>query len=432
MLYFISTSFRTALEDLKKIPAIEGRFIFFYSNAPNDQDELFNIAQNRDNKYIAPSSKHLRSFLFNINAKSLLLDILVSQLSLSELSPYQINGGVNNEDVFFGRHGVINHITNRDSMNYLVVGGRQMGKSSLLKALKRRYAENAQVRVFYQTLSNETLIPHLMAALDLPEIDSPQAFAQTLEAQLKAEGKRYIFLIDEADLFIAHEQVQGYPILSVFRRLSEQGQCSFILAGFWQLYQHAVLDYQSPLRNFGEVLEVGALEQDACEQLATKPMQNLNLSYANHALVQHLISQCGQRANLIAYVCDQIIKQLEPSQRVIEVTDIHRVLQGRDLQKRLAGWSVGIGEKEQAYDRLVVYSTIQQASFTIGALMQDLEQQGAHFDSSELEQALSRLELAFVLKKTQNRYCYCVPLFVEYMCADEVEVKRIKELKSWT
>lgn len=35
-------------------------------------------------------------------------------------------------------------------------------------------------------------------------------------------------------------------------------------------------------------------------------------------------------------------------------------LEGHDLQKRLAGWSVYMIEQEQAYMRLVVYNTIQK------------------------------------------------------------------------
>ncbi|MFZ1388711.1 MAG: ATP-binding protein [Thiolinea sp.] len=432
LLYFPSTPAEDTLNALRAIPQAEGRITLIIGADGAYQRKLLNTSQDRSNKYVAPQSKQITELLLSPNPEPVFAKILAEQLALQQLSPYQIGGGVNKEAIFFGRRELIAQIINRDPANYLIVGGRQMGKSSLLKALERRYAENTQVRVYYQTLSNETLIPRLAAALDLPETESAQTFAQALEAQLKAEGKRYIFLIDEADLFIAHEQAQGYPILSVFRRLSEQGQCSFILAGFWQLYQHAVLDYQSPLRNFGEVLEVAALEQDACEQLATQPMQTLSLSYANPSLVANMIVQCGQRANLIAYVCHQVIQQLDASQRVIEAGDIHRVLEGRDLQKRLAGWSVGIGEQEQAYDRLVVYSTIQKDSFTVGELMQELEQQGVRFDSAELERALSRLELAFVLKKTQSRYSYCVPLFVDYMREDEAEVRRISELKMWS
>lgn len=74
---------------------------------------------------------------------------------------------------------------------------------------------------------------------------------------------------------------------------------------------------------------------------------------------------------------------------------------------------------------------MQQDSFTSSELMQQLDQQGVKFNSVELERALSRLALAFVLKKQQNRYSYSVPLFVEMLREDEVEDKRQQELRTW-
>ncbi|MGB2748920.1 MAG: AAA family ATPase [Thiofilum sp.] len=430
LLYFPTVSTEDVFTTLRAIPQAEGRITLIINTDAAYQRKLLNTTQDRSNKYVAPQSKQLTALLLSPKPEAVLAKVLAEQLALQQLSPYQIGGGVNKEAIFFGRRELIAQIINRDPANYLIVGGRQMGKSSLLKALERRYAENPQVHCCYLSLSNEVLIPRLAHALNLDSDTAPD-FAAQLEVRIKNEGKRYIFLIDEADLFIEHEQAQGYPMLSVFRRLSEQGQCSFILAGFWQLYQHAVLDYQSPLRNFGAVLEVGALEQEACEQLATIPMQTLNLSYANPQIMQHMISQCGQRANLIAHVCDQLIQQLQPSQRIIEVGDVHPVLTGRDLQKRLEGWSVGIGEHEQAYDRLVVYTTVQHDSFTTGELIQTLEQQSVQFESAELERTLSRLELAFVLRRLDKRWAYCVPLFVELMREDDLTIKREREWRRW-
>ncbi|MEZ5449872.1 MAG: hypothetical protein R3E89_13165 [Thiolinea sp.] len=62
--------------------------------------------------------------------------------------------------MFFGRRELIAQITNRDPANYLLVGGRQMGKSTLLKALQRRYADSPNVQCHYLSLSNEILVPH--------------------------------------------------------------------------------------------------------------------------------------------------------------------------------------------------------------------------------------------------------------------------------
>src|SRR5690606_38494723 len=85
-------------------------------------------------------------------------------------------------------------------------------------------------------------------------------------------GKRVFLLIDEADQFIRAESQAGYAQLTSLRALSEEGRCWFMLAGFWDLYATAVLDYQSPLRNFGEVVTIGALEPDACRDLARVPL----------------------------------------------------------------------------------------------------------------------------------------------------------------
>ncbi len=101
--------------------------------------------------------------LLATNPENTLAAIVARQLSLQQISPYRIGGGVAKESVFFGRQDLIAHIINRDPANYLLVGGRQVGKSSLLKAIERRYADNKQFVCLYQVLANEVVIPRLAA-----------------------------------------------------------------------------------------------------------------------------------------------------------------------------------------------------------------------------------------------------------------------------
>ncbi|SEH06048.1 Uncharacterised protein [Candidatus Venteria ishoeyi] len=431
LLYFPDCDVKDAIADLKAIPQAEGRITLIIGADSAYQRALLNSTQDLSNKYVAPQNTQLSNLLLSPNAHQALAAVLAQQLSLKQISPYQIGGGVNKEAVFFGRRELLAQIINRDPANYLLVGGRQMGKSTLLKALERRYADNPQVQCSYHTLSNEVLVPRLAQALRLPKTEDAEVLAAALEQRIHDTGQRFIFLIDEADRFIAHEQVRGYPILNVFRRLSEQGQCSFMLAGFWQLYQHAVLDYQSPLRNFGEVLEVGALETDACTQLATRPMHSMRLDYANASLVDLLVERCGQRANLIAYACHLLIQSLPAKQRTIAAGDVQRVLDSRDMNKRVEGWLMGMSEQEQHYERLVAYATITQDSFSTGELLCWLEDKGLAFDAAELERSLSRLELAFVLKRENKRWFYPVPLFVQTMQEDDPELKLAALLRQW-
>ena len=80
------------------------------------------------------------------------------------------------------------------------------------------------------------------------------------------------------------------------------------------------------MKNFAEVVQIGELETEACRQLATLPMQHMRLAYASPDLVDQLLEATGQRANLMAIVCDQILKQLKADQRIIEADDVQRSL----------------------------------------------------------------------------------------------------------
>jgi hypothetical protein len=417
-----------AFTHLKNLPQTEGRITLLIGNSSEYQRKLYTTTSDRSNKWVAPQGAELTRLLLDPQPEQALATLLAGQLALQQISPYQIGGGVNKESVFFGRRELIAQIINRDPANYLLVGGRQMGKSTLLKALQRRYAANPHVACHYLSLSNEIVIPRIASALELPTTKDPETLAEGLEALQRQRGQRFVFLIDEADDFIQHERASNYPILRVFRRFSEQGGCTFILAGFWQLYQHAVLDYQSPIRNFGEVLEVGALEPDACRQLATVPMATMNIHYANTAIVDTLMQACGQRANLIAIACQYLVQNLPLQSRVIEAGDVHNALHSRDMDARFSGWVIGNTERERQYDRLVVYATIGQDSFSTGEVIQRVQDLGLNVDTGELDGTLARLNLAFILGRVDGRWFYRVPLLVEYLRKDDPAIRLQAEM----
>lgn len=435
-LLFAITDLMSAKEIIEKLKAEEAKTgehtCFFIVNDEDVRSELFEIAESKSNRWVVPDWGLTNKLIIGPDPLNTLAVLCSKQLSLSQISPYRIGGGVHNESVFFGRRELISQIINRDPANYLMVGGRQVGKSTLLKAIERRYANNPQVECVYFTLSSQVLVPRLASLLKLDRTDDAEVFATQLDERIRESGQRFVFLVDEADRFIVQEKSHDYAILNVFRRLSEEGNCTFILTGFWQLYQHAVLDYQSPIRNFGELLQVGELEKFACTELVTQPMKTMNLSYANETLVEHIVDSCGQRANLIAIVCQYIVRSLPPQQRIIEAGDVSSALQSDELRRALSGWVVGETDQEQAYERMVVYSTISKSLFTTGELLEQAKKQGIAVDTLELDRTLSRLELSFVLGRQGGSWYYRVPLFVEYIAEDSPNLKLEAEWKRIT
>ncbi|MCB2262477.1 MAG: hypothetical protein LGR52_05985 [Candidatus Thiosymbion ectosymbiont of Robbea hypermnestra] len=233
-------------------------------------------------------------------------------------------------------------------------------------------------------------------------------------------GKRRLLLLDEADVFVQRDAARGYACLNGFRNLSEEGRCQFILAGFWSLYRAASFDYQSPIRNFAETIGLGALEPEACRELLLEPMAALNLGYVSDALVTRILDLTGGRANLIAILCDQMLRDLGLAQRELTEADLERALASRSLHGALEGWT-NLTEDETAsrLDRLIVYGLIDQETFTLAEVLELLAEIGYRTEPERVRESLIRLELAFLVGRDQDRFRWQVPLWRQGVLAEE-------------
>jgi len=243
------------------------------------------------------------------------------------------------------------------------------------------------------------------------------------------------------------------------------------LAGFWELYEAAVLDYHSPIVNFGETLTIGALEEEACRQLATKPMAMLGIRYTSDELIEQILTATGRRANLVATACDDMLQNLPTDRRVLNQQDVTRALHSDALGQAMAVWKkVCNDEKDQMARlvRIIVYATVEkgemttvmevlnahQQSYTPEQLKQSLERLesekgqltvtdvmallNAHksvYTDEQLEQSLTRLELAYIIQREthengKNRYRYCVPLFREWLLRQDVKALLEQEFRA--
>ena len=185
-----------------------------------------------------------------------------------------------------------------------------------------------------------------------------------------------------------------------------------MLAGFWRLFEAAAFDYQSPIKNFGETLEVGPLEEAACRALATKPMASMNIRFAEAELVDRILRETGRRANLVAIACNEILKSLETGGRVIEPRHVEAALASREIETALAGWEQLVdNEAASRMDKIIVYATVRRDAFTFAELLELLRGHGAKASPDAVKRSLARLELAFILRVKEGRFSYPVPLF---------------------
>lgn len=417
----------------------------------NARDDASLLAWGSDpsNLGVAVDQASQSEWLLHPQPVEVLLALLARQLRVTRISPYQTRGGVTRPAGFFGRSELLARVLNREPGNYLLVGGRQLGKTSLMKAIERRFEGHPQVACHYLSLRDHRLLPRLSQLARQP-LDA--ALDSALDALRQASGgRRLLLLIDECDLFLREEARSGYAQLAALRAQSEEGRCHFLLAGFWDLYEAVALDFASPIRNFGEVIRLGALEREACIELATQPMKRLGLNYAEPGLPARLVEACGQRANLVSIVCQQLLEQLGRGERSLSAAAVDAALASEAVQDALAGWSRLSPEPQAcALDRALVYRIARTAlaggpGLRMAEWLAELDAAGAAVEPEAVRRSFARLQLAYVLVREQadvgesqssptaserdpGSYRFAVPLQARQFEADEVEALLSREL----
>ena len=402
---------------------------------PDQCADLSRRCRSPETWWVAPEDGELSALLLAAEPVDAFARLIARYVKVARISPYQTSLGVRKESGFFGRTRILSDILNRGELaNYLVVGGRQLGKSSLLLALQRRFDGRKGVDCRYLSVGQASIESRLAVALGLPEAtplpDLLGRLAQT------TPGSRRVLLLDEADDFVARDADRGYACLNGFRSLSDEGRCHFILAGFWSLYRSASFDYQSPIKNFAETIQVGALERAACRDLALKPMQALGLGYANAGMVERILERTGGRANLIAILCDQMLQGLGLAQRELTDPDLERALTSRSLRSALEGWGELTGDPDGArLDRLIVYGLIGQETFTLGEVLDLLGGLQYEVAPEHIKESLTRLELAFLIGRGAGLdgagYRWQVPLWRDLVLAEEPKRMLEQEMGQW-
>jgi WD40 repeat protein len=356
------------------------------------------------------SDNRLRDLLLADEPVRLLETTISEQVAVSELSPYQVAGGVKLENLFFGREREVRAIADRAMRNFLVVGQRQMGKSSLLLAVLRRLQARPDLEASYVELADGDL--HRRLARERDRVPANGVLPPLVEVAAGTASRPRVWLIDEADDFISADAKAGYPVLQALRALAEEGRAYFILAGFWDLYRAVVLDEKQPLRNFGEHLRLEPLDPRSALALVTEPMTALGLQWDAPSTPEFLVEQSGRRANLLVLACKALVESLPPDTHVLTREHLERVLrEDKDLRDQGRRW-----RGDHPLHRAVVRQALLLGRPTREEVRQALKARATDIRSADFDEAMDHRELSYVLVPDGEGRLYCpVPLMQRYI-----------------
>lgn len=332
------------------------------------------------------------------------------------ISPF-VTAGPTTIKMFFGRKKELRTLASPDSHgSYALIGGRRIGKSSLLNRLHQVNLPMGGFRSLYHDFGKtQTYDDFLRATFHSwwpePPPNSPTTFADLLHSP--PMDRPLVLLFDEADKLIPKDRETGWPIFSHLRALINTGQGRIILSGERTLRQ-ALYDAGSPLFNFAKEMLIGPMALPAIRQLITQPMEQMEIELVEReAIVDRIYSFTSGHPNIVQRLCDRLIDRLlEQPDRQISLADVEAVINDQQFQQLdfLSTYWEAASPLEKIISLLMA---ADETVRTLAAIRQALRDRcGLTPKAPDIDYALqSLIDLRSILRREQDGYDFAVTAF---------------------
>lgn len=296
-------------------------------------------------------------------------------LPFSALNPYRpFQAGDVPPEMFFGREGMAKELQ-RQGGSCLIYGGRQLGKSALLRHVERQFhhPEREQfawvenMKLVFDPSAGKTsanVWRNLREGFKAQKLfdsraDKPEEIARQIGEAMRAKpGQRVLVMLDEADEFLDADARDGFRTVISLRELMQTTAQRFkvIFAGLQNVQRFQGIPNQ-PLAHFGTPLCVGPLEPGEAQLLVRQPLEVLGYRFADDGAVLRILSYTNYHPGLIQYFCQELLKQLRdrsstalpPYQiRQEDIEAIYRAQPVRDRIRERFEWTLALDTHYQA------------------------------------------------------------------------------------
>lgn len=232
------------------------------------------------------------------------------------------------QEMFYGRTEERDRVV--DMMGPCIVyGGRQLGKSALLRAAARDFEDGGTRYAIYQSIYKvgqanpvdavwTTLWPRLadkgIVPRDLPSGDIAEELTNRISAWIDGRsGRQLLLLLDESDSFLDADATDGkFAHVTRFKDLMEStGRAvKVVFAGLHQTARFERLA-NHPLAHFGDPVCVGPLAPQPAYDLLTRPLEALGLRFEDHDHASRVLALANNQPALIQLFGAQLLRNLQ-------------------------------------------------------------------------------------------------------------------------
>lgn len=296
----------------------------------------------KDRKVIVIDEKRLKIIFLSRKYSTPVNNIIRSCIGISSINPYRFEKPVSKSDMFFGRSIETDKVLDNPSTDYIIVGSRRIGKSSLCIFIKNRCEQLGDRIPFYidcsAISSAEELIYKLTSKINPRRADkiSLSTFDQMVNTNQTHKGKRYIFIFDEIDALLRISVKNAdYRLFNVLRGLSQSQVAQSIFTGYRVLYEEW-MKLDSPFFNYVSTIYLSTLDKTSAKSLITLPLQNVGVSFESKNLIDNILDQTGCHPCLIQFFCSSLVNladKKDSTKTEINRNDFNSVLQSKNYRE---------------------------------------------------------------------------------------------------
>jgi hypothetical protein len=358
---------------------------------------------------------------------------LVSSLGRQSLSPYHATIPAT-AGSFFGRAQTLKKVFAVQD-NFIFVGNRRIGKTSVLQEIKHRLTlSKAPVLMadLYGATCNtmDDVLVRLLKDLDPSGNFERHATIETLSEifrstvlRLSKQGLVVVF-IDELDKILEFDRSNGHRLMELFREVFYRTENTrFYGAGFRRTRQ-AMTDVDAPLYGFTISEQLQRLNLQETRDMIEIPLQNLGIDVRGTAVTEAIYTETTGHPELVQMCCTKIVSLADEGEAINNPTEmLTQVFQSNEFREKVFGaFMANANSAERLASYLLMQmgiesgTTFDSLEFTMPDINACLKRVGKELNLVDLYTVTDHLLLCGVLVQQRggSRYRFAIPQLARY------------------
>jgi hypothetical protein len=305
-------------------------FLHFGSLGEPERKEIASYCREQETDFLV-LDQPLFLYLLTYPPGERLRQLFECALPFTHLQPYSEVGSRIPPEMFFGRESEMARIKDPDGPS-LVYGGRQLGKTVLLRQARRQFHSppdriacwidlrshgvNEEARKIWPVIADELQGHGLLEDESIHRGSSPEKIRRHVREWLEEKNRRRILLLlDEADAFFNREEETGFDQTRRLKNLMEKtnGRFKVVFAGLHNVLRTTESSNQ-PLVHLQEPICVGPLlkdgEWEAARQLVKRPLEAMGYRFESEDLVTFILNLTNYYPSLIQLYCRYLLEEV--------------------------------------------------------------------------------------------------------------------------